>query len=74
VADGKPGIAIETALPQRRRYTRVTHCCQGFNCSVECLQVHYRQRSGIAEGGIFCVPSADTEADLFSIAEDNICS
>jgi hypothetical protein len=27
---------------------------------------------GIAEGGIFYVPSADTEADLFSIAEDNI--
>jgi len=22
-------------------------------------------RSGIAEAGIFCVPSADTEADLF---------
>jgi hypothetical protein len=31
------------------------------------------QRLGIAEGGIFCVPSADTEADLFSFAEDNIC-
>jgi hypothetical protein len=31
------------------------------------------QRSGIAEGGIFRVPSADTEADLFSFAEDNIC-
>jgi len=29
---------------------------------------------GIAEGGIFCVPSADTEVDLFSIAEGNICS
>jgi hypothetical protein len=28
---------------------------------------------GIAEGVIFCVPSADTEADYFSIAEDNIC-
>ena len=31
------------------------------------------QRLGIAEGGIFRVPSADTEAELFSIAEDNIC-
>jgi hypothetical protein len=39
-----------------------------------CIILHDAQRLGIAEGGIFCVPSADTEADLFSIAEDNICS
>jgi hypothetical protein len=29
--------------------------------------------SVLPEVGIFRVPSADTEADLFSIAEDNIC-
>jgi hypothetical protein len=31
------------------------------------------QRLGIAEGGIFRVPSADTEVDLISFAEYNIC-
>jgi len=35
--------------------------------------LNHAQRLGIAEGGIFRVPSADTEAHLFSIAEDNIC-
>ena len=29
--------------------------------------------NGFAEDGIFCVSSAVTEADLFSIAADNIC-
>lgn len=35
---------------------------------------NYCQRIGIAEGGILYVPSADTEVDLFFIAEDNIYS
>ena len=43
------------------------------NKKIDGVAFELQPTARIAEGGIFCVPSADTEADLFYIAEDNIC-